>query len=72
MGNRQNLLPTRNQKTTGLIKLLPLSRSQSDDFTEKKFARLKNGQVDFHGGADTYHSSIHKSLLHYFSWIVIG
>jgi hypothetical protein len=37
MGNRQNLSPARNQKTTTeLTAIFQLSRSQSEDFTEKK------------------------------------
>jgi hypothetical protein len=37
MGNRQNLPPTRNQKTTTeLTKHLQPSSSQSEDFTDKK------------------------------------
>jgi hypothetical protein len=46
MGNRQNLPPTRNQKTTTeLTKHLPPSSSQSEDFTDKKLRGRFSGAI---------------------------
>jgi hypothetical protein len=47
MGNRQNLSPARNQKTTTeLTAIFQLSRSQSEDFTEKKLRGQILAQVE--------------------------